>query len=327
MKVKDMGEFTLINAISDDVIFDPTTVIEGIGDDCAIYKSTEGYEQLISIDTMVEGIHFTFNTMSPYDIGVRLSTANISDIAAMGGIPRQIVISIAIPPTMDSAIIKSIYDGIKHQCKQYTINLIGGDTVSTSGPLVITMTIVGEVPKGKPVLRRRAQVGDFIGVTGYMGSSAAGLDAIYHTYQDTNVIVQSHRQPQPQVALGAFLRRIGATAMNDISDGLASELHEIADTSNITMVIEEELIPIHKETILVSNRLGNNPLDYALFGGEDFQLVFTIPSESLPDVHNQKDITIIGQVISKGDESVLMKGKDQSIRVIEKKGYNHFSHD
>ncbi len=192
MELKTLGEFNFIHSIESDTIYDNKTVVQGIGDDCAIYKASEGYDQLISTDTMVEGVHFSFHYMAPYDVGYRLMTANLSDIAAMGGEPRQIVLSVAAPEYVDTAILDEIYRGIKDQCARYHLNILGGDTVRTEGPMVWTVTIIGEVPTGTAIMRSGAQVGDIVGITNYVGYASTGLGALSYNldgYTMTRLVI------------------------------------------------------------------------------------------------------------------------------------------
>lgn len=323
MQLKDVGEFQFIHHIESDTIYDGHTIYKGIGDDCAVYKSTDGYDQLISTDTMVEGVHFSFRYMEPYDVGYRLMTANISDIAAMGGIPRQVVLSVAAHEDMSLATLTSIYRGIKDQCKEYKINLIGGDTVRTEGPMVWTVTIVGEVPRGRAILRSCAQPGDIIGVTDSLGLAATGLEALRRGYEDYPISVTVHRRPIPQIELGWTLRQLGVHSMNDISDGLSSELYEIAEASNVSLNIDSEAIPLHEETRRLAKQVGLSPLHYALHGGEDFKLLFTAPKSLEKDLLQLSGVTIIGFVTA-GPPEVTMMGADQEAYRLEKKGYNHF---
>ena len=199
-------------------------------------------------DTMVEGVHFSFNYMAPYDVGYRLMTANLSDIAAMGGIPRQVVLSVAASGHIDTRILDEIYRGIKDQCQRYHVNLIGGDTVSIDGPMVWTITIIGEVPKGKAILRSGARPGDVVGVTNYIGYAATGLGSLSYNLDGYPMTRIGHQRPEPQIELGQSLRELGIHSMNDISDGLSSELNEIAKASHVSIVIDESLIPLHEET-------------------------------------------------------------------------------
>lgn len=323
MQLKDVGEFNFIHSIQDNTIYDPATVVNGIGDDCAVYKSSIGYDQLISTDTMVEGIHFSFHYMMPYDVGYRLMTANLSDIAAMGGIPRQVVLSVAAEEYVDTDILQDIYRGIKDQCRRFGVNLIGGDTVRIKGPMVWTITIIGEVPFGQSVLRSGAKVGDIVGVTNYVGYAAAGLGALTHSLEGYPMTTIGHQRPNPQIELGIQLRELGVHSMNDISDGLSSELWDIAQASQVAIIIDEARVPLHEETYKLAASLQTNPVDYALYGGEDFQLVFTAPKSLESSLQDLDGITIIGEVIE-GTPSVQAITKDKTIRTLDGKGYNHF---
>lgn len=323
MQLKDVGEFNFIHSIQDNTIYDPATVVNGIGDDCAVYKSSIGYDQLISTDTMVEGIHFSFHYMMPYDVGYRLMTANLSDIAAMGGIPRQVVLSVAAEEYVDTDILQDIYRGIKDQCCRFGVNLIGGDTVRIKGPMVWTITIIGEVPFGQSVLRSGAKVGDIVGVTNYVGYAATGLAVLTHSLQGYPMTTIGHQRPNPQIEFGIQLRELGIHSMNDISDGLSSELWEIAQASQVAIIIDEARVPLHEETHKLAAYLQTNPVDYALYGGEDFQLVFTAPKSLESSLQDLDGITIIGEVIE-GTPSVQAITKDKTIRTLDGKGYNHF---
>ena len=323
MQLKDVGEFNFIRHIQENTINDASTVITGIGDDCAVYSAIDKTDQLISTDTMVEGVHFSFQYMMPYDVGYRLMTANLSDIAAMGGSPRQIVLSVAAPEYIDTAILDEIYRGIKDQCQRYNLNILGGDTVRTDGPMVWTVTIIGDVPTGTAIMRSGAQVGDVVGITNYVGYAATGLSALSYHLDGYTMTKIGHQRPDPQIELGLQLRQLGIHSMNDISDGLGSELNEIASASNVSIVIEENAIPLHEETYELAKYLQTNPVDYALYGGEDFQLVFTAPKSLIPEFEKLVGITIIGEVLS-GPCHVQMVTLDKTIKTIEAKGYNHF---
>lgn len=323
MQLKDVGEFNFIHSIEEDTIYNPTSVSVGIGDDCAVYTASTGYDQIISTDTMVEGVHFSFHYMMPYDVGYRLMTANLSDIAAMGGIPKQIVLSVAAAEHIDTAILNEVYRGIKDQCAAYKVNLLGGDTVRIEGPMVWTVTIIGEVPKGSAVLRSGAQVGDIVGVTNYLGVAATGLGALTYSLSNYSMTTMGHQRPDPQIQIGIQLRELGIHSMNDISDGLSSELREISEASNVSIVIDETKIPLHEETYALATHLGTNPVDYALYGGEDFQLVFTAPKSLQRELSQMGGITIIGEVLA-GPPMVQSVTKDKTIRLLDGKGYNHF---
>ncbi|MCI6407585.1 thiamine-phosphate kinase [Veillonella caviae] len=323
MNVSDTGEFGFIDAIKLNTLSDETTVVKGIGDDCAVYRATPEYDQLITTDMMVRGIHFSEQTTAPFDVGYRLGTANISDIAAMGGIPRQAVVAVAMPVDTDLGYMSALFDGLKEVCHAYKVNLIGGDTVTTTGPLTLSVTLVGEVPKGEAVLRSGAQPGDLVVVSNTIGNSAAGLALLLAQIKGFNFCKRAHQRPEPQIKLGQWLRQQGATALNDISDGLSSELWDIAQVSQVAIIIDEARVPLHEETYKLAASLQTNPVDYALYGGEDFQLVFTAPKSLESSLQDLDGITIIGEVIE-GTPSVQAITKDKTIRTLDGKGYNHF---
>lgn len=324
MQIKELGEFSFINSIAKDTIFDAETVKVGIGDDCAVYTSQEDMDQLITTDTMVDGVHFSMQFMRPYDIGYRLMAANISDIAAMGGTPKQVVISIAIPKDQKVDDLQGIYDGIKSHCREYNINLIGGDTVATSGPLILTATVIGEVKKDQAVLRSKANIGDWVGVTNTLGLAAVGLDVMAYDADGYFAAKAAFQRPKAQVKLGHLLRSRGVSAMNDISDGLASELQEIAKASRVHIIIDKNSMPYHKDTLEWGEERGIDPIEFALFGGEDFQLVFTVNSEEKEKLEEHPLITFIGRVIDKEPGLSLFTSEDEEPEIINETGYKHF---
>lgn len=323
MLLKELGEFSFIDSIKRDTINDKETVKVGIGDDCAIYTTASDMDQIVTTDTMVEGVHFTLDHMNPFDIGFRLATANLSDIAAMGGYPKQALISIAAPKDYEVKNLQCIYDGIKKQFQNFKVNLIGGDTVSTSGPLVLTMVLLGGVPRDKGVLRSTAKVGDYIGVTNSLGSAAVGLDVINAGEKEFFASKDAFKRPIPQIELGQFLRNRGVTAMTDVSDGLASELHEIAKTSKVHMKIYSKAIPLELETKKWAEITNINPVDFALYGGEDFQLVFTVDEKNKQLIEKHPFVTIIGEVVE-GDQGVTLVVDDGSEVPVDAHGYDHF---
>ena len=339
MDMRETGEFGFIDSIAGDTIYDASTVKVGIGDDCAVYATREDSDQLMTTDMMVEGIHFSGETMRPFDVGYRLGAANLSDIAAMGGRPRQATVAVAVPETYRTEDLIEIYEGLKAICGRYKVNIVGGDTVKTEGPLVLSVTVTGDVPKGEAVLRNGARRGDLVGVSGYPGSSSSGLAVILRKEEaDYPFSVAAHRRPEPRVAAGNALRKAGVTSMNDVSDGLARELNEIAFASGAELMIEEERIPLHEETRRIG---GADALRHAWNGGEDFELVFTIGEDAWNRMPEEEKyafgLTVIGRVLSRrvdesasgatADESfvgVRARSKDGNVRVVEVTGYAHF---
>lgn len=319
-----LDEFSLIDKLTQHSIYNPTYVKVGVGDDCAVYDTPREVDQLVSTDMMVEGIHFSERTTSPFDIGYRLGTANISDIAAMGGTPRHMVVSIAVPEGRDTSYVEEVYNGLHNICADYDVNIIGGDTVSTEGPFVISATVFGDVPTNQSVLRSGAQDGDVVFITNYLGLSYVGLHSLLEGCEDYPVSQSVHQRPIPHVECGIIARDLGATSMNDISDGLSSELNEIAKASQVTIYVDESTLPIHPEVQAYCESHHMSPYFPMWTGGEDFQLVGTIPSdkaEALP----AETFTIIGYVKA-GNTQVVVDCDGQWVKV-EPKGYNHLSHD
>lgn len=318
--ITSTDEFALIDRLTQHSIYNPTYVKVGVGDDCAVYDTPCDVDQLVSTDMMVEGIHFSESTTAPFDVGYRLGAANISDIAAMGGTPRHMVVSIAVPKGRHTSYVEEVYQGLHDICAEYRVNIIGGDTVSTEGPFVISATVFGDVPTNQSVLRSGAQDGDAVFITNYLGLSYVGLHSLLEGSEDYPVSRSVHQRPIPHIECGIIARDLGATSMNDISDGLSSELNEIANASEVTIFIDESALPIHPEIQAYCESHQMSPYLPMWTGGEDFQLVGTIPAdkaEALP----AETFTIIGYVKA-GNAQVLVDRDGQWMRV-EPKGYNH----
>ncbi|MPM77832.1 Thiamine-monophosphate kinase [bioreactor metagenome] len=330
MELKQVGEFGLIHLLKDNTIFDSSSVVIGIGDDAAVTLPTPRQLQLLTADMLVENVHFDLKTTAPWQLGYKALAVNLSDIAAMGGTPKHAVISIAIPKHLELEFIVGLYDGMKEICREFGVNIIGGDTVSSPHGLIINATVAGEVEPTNLVRRSGAQLGDVVVVTGTIGNSAAGLDLLtrgnWEEYDFAWPLVTAHLTPRPQVKAGRALAKLGATCMDDISDGLASEVNEIASASGVGIVIREADIPLLPETIEAAGMFEKKAVDYALYGGEDFQLLFTIEPDKfklLADMDLGVKITAVGEVVEK-DAGVLLIGPNGHKTVLEPRGYNHF---
>ncbi|ALC83821.1 MULTISPECIES: thiamine-phosphate kinase [Bacillus] len=323
-----MDEFELISRITHNT-YNRKEVKVGVGDDAAIYSARTEFNEIVCVDTMVEGIHFLTHFSSPSEIGYKALAINISDIAAMGGIPKYYLVSLAIPSTWREEQIDEMYGGMKDLAKLYHMDLLGGDTVSTEDKLIITVTAIGEIEKGKACLRSYARPGDTVFVTGYLGSSAAGLSLLYKECKIESdalrqYFLQRHKKPVPRVDVGLICSRYGRVALNDISDGLSSELNEIAEASNVTIEINKEQLPVHPEL----KKLGSKWEEWVLFGGEDFELAGTIPHEVWDDFYKECEaakiqVYPIGHVTKQGVSKVFLNENNHA-EILGKKGYNHF---
>jgi len=385
MKLSQLGEFGLIKQIKDTFTppIPPLTkggreggVVVGIGDDCAAIKPRKGFLLIATTDALIEGIHFKLDYIKPYQLGIKSININLSDIAAMGGIPLYALLSIAAPPNFSVKFINEFLRGVKEGAQKYKVSVIGGNVSSSPPPLLppqvgeekgggffINITILGEVEKKYMLLRKGAKAGDKIFVTGYLGDSTAGLKILKRSHlsavaqagkseacpersrrvrsQREKKLVERHLVPIPRLAEGRFLAvKKLATSMIDISDGLASDIRRICEKSNVSANIFTKNIPISKELKdFTSSQLktrGTHPadgssklitsLDFAIYGGEDYELLFTVKPEKVGKLKSLWEdikipITMIGEITKRGVNLVNTDGKAIPLT---KEGYNHF---
>lgn len=320
------GEFGCIEAVCHDLLYRPELVKLGAGDDGAVYVSPPGMDQVISTDTMVEGIHFTAETMDAADVGWKLCTANFSDMAAMGAEPAQFVISAALPKKLPLSWLEACYEGIRAACRRYRVNLLGGDMTGSRQGVVLTGTVVGLVPSGTAVPRSGAREGDLLVLTGPVGDSAAGLEAIFRgRAREFPELVSRHRRPVPRVEAGAVLREAGIRALDDITDGLASESHEVAAASGQDLILEKNRIPLSEEARRAGEAFGIDPLHWAFTGGEDYALLGAGPEEAVRRAAEQIPLTVIGRVAGPGGRVWLEA--DGRLLLLPRCGYDHFKEE
>lgn len=329
MELKEIGEFGLIDLLKQDCIVDAESVIVGIGDDAAVFLPDKNMLQLLSTDMLVEKIHFDLSFISPFQLGYKSLAVNLSDIAAMGGIPKQVVVSLALPKQIKPEFVLELYRGMKEIARTFGVNIVGGDTVASLNGIVINAAVIGEVRAEKLQKRSGAKYGDLVAVTGTLGSSAAGLALLqaggYEAYDFSDSLINAHLMPLPQVKAANDIANY-SHSMNDLSDGLASEAKEIAIASEAGLRLYAEQIPLAKDLIAASRVLKKSALDYALYGGEDYQLLFTIAPEKyqrLKQCYAANHITVIGEVTAQNGVVELVQ-KDRQIVKLEPKGYNHF---
>ncbi|SFP30044.1 thiamine-phosphate kinase [Salibacterium halotolerans] len=307
-------------------------VIEGIGDDAAVYAAEDGFDEILCVDTMVEEVHFKKQTMSPYDTGHKALAVNISDIAAMAGIPVYYIVSIAVPPSWTDEELQELYNGMGALAAEYDMDMIGGDTVSSQSGLVISVTVHGRVEKGRHLLRRNALPGDIVFVTNPTGRSAAGLDWLLQHGRGQNcpepfqTLTAYHQRPRPRVEEGRIIAGTAPTAsLNDISDGLASEANEIAEASGVKLQLRQQDIPAATE--LKEAAGGDSYWDWIFYGGEDFELIGTAREKNWSLLQqNMKEegfpLYAIGRVQEGPPLVTLLDGTEE--QTLPKKGYNHF---
>lgn len=332
MKLSELGEFGLIDILTRDMIHEPDGVIKGVGDDTAVLKVGGGAWLLFTTDMIVEGVHFSLDYSTFYHVGWKALAVNLSDIAAMGGRPTHALVSLAVPPRVEPAELVELYQGLREAARVHGVNIVGGDTVSNPERLVLNVTLLGEVGAGEAVYRSGARPGDKVYVTGALGAPAAGLylfqnPALPCSPEAGEYCRRAHTAPLPRVAAGRFLARFGASAMDDISDGLASEMHEICGASGVGCLIRREEVPIDPRVRAVAERAGVDPVEWALFGGEDLELVFTAGlqvEERLKREAGGEGIEIypVGVITASGGVCLEQPGGD--VLPLPRGGYDHF---
>jgi len=312
-----------------------SSVVLGIGDDAAVFRAGDDSFIFITCDMLVEGRHFMLAKIRPEDLGYKALAVSLSDIAAMGAIPRHAVISVGWPDYADLAFTEQLYAGIREAAETYGVNILGGDTVKAP-QLVLDVTVIGE-SKRPPVTRTGARPGDVIAVTGRVGASAAGLELLLASESGAVLpsefasrLIAAHVRPVPRVREAVVLSEAGATAMIDISDGLASEVNHICNGSETGAIVYAGRLPVDGDTRLAAEKLSKDWLQWALFGGEDYELLVTLPAAKVSQVSAALDIfdvgfTVIGEMREKKHGVTIIT--NEVITPLNSGGYNHFGRD
>ncbi|MBM7601570.1 thiamine-monophosphate kinase [Virgibacillus halotolerans] len=319
-----MDEFTFIDSITQHS-YKQKSLLKGIGDDAAVFRQPVK-DIVTAVDTFVDGIHFTKDTMESFHIGYRALAANLSDIAAMGASPAFYLVSIVIPKDWSETGLKQIFSGMKVMADRYHVDLIGGDTVS-GAELSIAITVIGYVEKGKARYRDAARADDIVFVTGTLGDARAGLHVLTHRedYHDADYYIERHRMPSPRLNFAGCLAELKRVALNDISDGIANEAAEIAVASQVNMVIYDHLVPVSASYHQFPEQLKH---EWKYFGGEDFELLGTVHQDdwqAVKDIAVQTNtrLTKIGYVSSDKNNGQVFLNKDNVLRKLKKWGYSH----
>jgi len=281
---KPLKEFALIAALSRRFGRTGRSVLRGIGDDAAIVRPSPGYLLLLTTDLLAEGIHFDLATATFEDIGYKAAAANLSDIAAMGGTPQHLLVSLAIPTGYAASDILRLYRGVMTACRPHGVELIGGDTSASQRGLFISITLTGLVPPKEVLTRDGAKVGDLLYVTGTLGDSRAGLHLLTAKGQAqpyARHLIDRHLHPTPRITAGRLLASHGlATAAIDLSDGLSGDLAHLCTLSGVGAEIHSDTLPLSRACRAYAIASRTDPIRLALAGGEDYELLFTVPPRS-----------------------------------------------
>jgi len=296
MKIKDIGgEFGLIERIKNKVKLYSNDVIAGIGDDAAVLKYDKNKYLVFTTDMMAENSHFSLKYSTPEQIGMKAIEQNVSDIAAMGGLPRFATISLALPADIDVEFVDELFNGINKKSKKYKINIVGGD-ITHSKNVIVDVALIGFVEKRFLTLRSEAKTNDLIFCSGDVGKSAVGLELLKNNINGKTT--KKHLEPKSRLDLARKLIKVGINSMIDVSDGVASEVKHICKESKVGAIIYANKIPISKNTMNDSKKLNKDTLDFALYGGEDFELIFTANENKLKKLRKY-DVKVIGQIVDK----------------------------
>lgn len=308
-----------------------TDLVIGIGDDCAVYKTAHDRVSLVTTDTMVEGVHFDLAWHPPVELGRKAASINISDIAAMGGQPRFALLSLALTPSLDSQWLSGFMAGFLAVLLEHDVVLIGGDTVQAGRENIFSITVLGEMAEAELLTRKGARLGDVVLVSGFLGEAAAGLHLCRLGLVRDSVwqpLVVAHLDPVPQVALGRVLAASGLVhAMQDLSDGLATDLAHICTESGVGAVVAAEDIPLSPLLGQAAKTCVHSALDWALAGGEDYQLLFTAGEQqvdalcSLVREKVGRELFAVGRIVEGSGVFLEEAGQRQEISY---RGYEHF---
>jgi thiamine-monophosphate kinase len=340
-EISDIGEFGLI-AVLRDTLGEPADddLVSGIGDDTAVYRVGDGRVHLLTTDTLTEGIHFDRAFMPMEHLGFKAMSVNVSDIAAMNAAPRYATVTLGLSQQVSVEMAETIYEGITQACDAYDVTVVGGDTVSAHA-LSISVTVVGEADEDAVVYRGGAKAGDKICVTGDIGASYAGLKVLVRNrrrleeqeedFQPNldpfSYVIRRHLAPPAQLKTVRDWADAGVrpTALIDISDGLASEIHHVCEASGLGAQLYEPALPIDPETRNTATDFGEDVSIYALFGGEDYELLFTMPEQDL-DALDPQSYTVIGDVETPEDPEhpVLLQRADGDNVPLQPGGFDHF---
>ena len=333
-----IGEFGLIDKINQHVVLQHASTLKGIGDDAAVIDGESDHKKLISTDMLLEGVHFDLSYMPLTHLGYKAVTVNVSDIAAMNGIPKQMTISLGLSNRMSVEAVEALYEGIYAAAKDYQIDIIGGDTTSSRSGLVISITLIGESAPDNIAYRNGAKEGDILCLSGDIGGAYMGLQILEREKEVFKVdpkmqpqldkysyIVGRQLRPKARMDVIHELRDLGIlpTSMIDISDGLASEIFHLCEQSQKGACVYEDKLPIEKQTFETAAEFNMDPNTAALNGGEDYELLFTIDQKDFEKMKNHDDITTIGYMHAPDLGKVMVTNNKNTIELTAQ-GWIHF---
>lgn len=327
--LSELGEFGLIKHLTQNFGIQHKSTIKGVGDDAAVLEIKDK-NILVTTDLLVEGVHFDLSYMPLKHLGYKAVVVNVSDIYAMNGIATQITVSIAVSNRFPLEAVEELYEGIHLACKTYGVDLVGGDTTSSTRGLLISITAIGEAKKEDIVYRNTAKPNDLLVVTGDLAAAYLGLQVLEREKRVFEVnpnsqpdltnytyLVEKQLKPEARKDMVELLAALDVkpTAMIDISDGLSSEILHICTQSNVGCNLYEEKIPLDPQVISTCEEFDLNSTTIALSGGEDYELLFTISQEDFPKIKGNPHLTVIGHMTDESNGVNLVTRAGQQIKL------------
>ena len=337
-ELSELGEFGLIDHLTRSIELKNPGTIRGVGDDAAVIDNGDRLT-LVTTDLLIEGVHFDLTYTPLKHLGYKAAAVNISDIVAMNGTARQLLVGMAVSNRFSVEAVEEIYEGIRQACQVYNVDLAGGDTTSSTKGLFLSITAIGEVAKEDVVYRNSAKVNDLVCVTGDLGSAYMGLlllereKAVYKANPDMqpdlegyDYVLERQLKPEPRTDIVRILKENGIkpTAMIDISDGLGSEILHIAKSSGLGCRIFENKLPIDPTTVNMAADFGIGPWTAALNGGEDYELLFTIDQNDFDKLNQISGISVIGYM-TEAPEGIFLVSTSDSLVEIRAQGWDALS--
>jgi len=334
--IAELGEFGLIDHLTKNAKMQQPSTIQGVGDDTAVIDAGEHY-MLVTKDLLLEGVHFDLSYYPLKHLGYKAITVNLSDIYAMNGTPRQVIVGLGISSRFPLEAVEELYAGMYAACEKYSVDLVGGDTTSSLRGLFLSVTAIGTVGKNKVVYRGPAAENDLLCVSGDLGGAYAGLlvlereKAVFKANPNMQPDLEGHdyileRQLKPEARQDIVKMlddlNIKPTAMIDISDGLASEIKHICKHSDMGCTVYEDKIPIDQLTYDTALSFKMDPTMYALNGGEDYELLFTVDVKDYQKIKNIPEISVIGHITNK-KEGIKLITKSGPVVEIKAQGWDH----
>lgn len=333
--ISELGEFGLIDLLTQNIVLKHSTSLKGIGDDAAVLESSSE-NLVVTTDILTEGIHFDLVYTPLRHLGYKAVVVNLSDVYAMNAQPQQVLVSIAVSSKFKVDMIEELYDGIKLACEHYKVDLVGGDTTSSLTGLTISVTAIGRVEPNRVVYRSGAKPNDLVCVSGDLGAAYMGLQLLEREkriFTETKsaqpdltgfeYVLERHLKPEARKDIidEIFQRNLQPTSMIDISDGLSSELMHLCKQSAVGCMVYLDKIPVSDEVQTAAEEFNLEPTTIALNGGEDYELLFTISLSDYEKVQNWNKVSVIGHIVSQ-EQGKYLVASDGSLLELKAMGWN-----